>query len=275
MEFSCPTAWSVDDFHLDAKLGEGRFSTVYLAREKRTGYKVAVKVLEKESLHAAGMQHQVEREARLHRYASRHQNVLRQLAMFWDSERIYFVTELADGGPMSVANLKRRLGSALPGIPEGMAATWAAQLLSAVAFCHERGIAHRDIKPDNLLLRKGTLKLADFTWSTTVTEDQSRNTFCGTLDYLPPEVLQLQPHDLAVDIWSVGTVVYEWLAGKPPFDAADPAQICGRITSHAFDAPETASPSAMEFFRAALAPHDQRPTAQALLRHDWITQHAR
>lgn len=88
-------------------------------------------------------------------------------------------------------------------------------------MCHTSNIIHRDIKPENLLLDSNSvLKLADFGWSNFLKpkENQVRETFCGTLDYLAPEMLeQSHKHDFAVDIWSLGVLIYELLTGKSPF----------------------------------------------------------
>ena len=89
-------------------------------------------------------------------------------------------------------------------------------------YLHGKGIIHRDIKPENLLIDgKGHLKLADFGWSNYFKSDAQRTTFCGTLDYLAPEMVESgHQHDHMVDIWAVGVLVYELLTGKSPFSPA-------------------------------------------------------
>jgi serine/threonine protein kinase len=85
---------------------------------------------------------------------------------------------------------------------------------------HERFIAHRDIKPENIVIStEGVAKLCDLGWAAVM--ESSRNTYCGTLDYVCPEILQRKDYDLSVDIWSVGILAYEMLMGKAPFEDKD------------------------------------------------------
>ncbi len=84
-----------------------------------------------------------------------------------------------------------------------------------MAYLHERSIAHRDIKPENIVITNGIAKLCDFGWSAVV--QSVRSTFCGTLDYAPPEIIERKSYDCTVDLWSIGILAYELLVGKAPF----------------------------------------------------------
>lgn len=96
-------------------------------------------------------------------------------------------------------------------------------------YCHSKHVIHRDIKPENLLLgMKGELKIADFGWSVHAPNSR-RKTLCGTLDYLPPEMVQGLDHDSAVDVWSLGVLCYEFLFGQPPFEAEGHSNTYKRI----------------------------------------------
>ena len=93
-------------------------------------------------------------------------------------------------------------------------------MADALNYCHSKKVIHRDIKPENLLLGIfGELKIADFGWSVHAPSSR-RTTICGTLDYLPPEMIEDKPHDEKVDLWSLGVLCYELLVGKPPFETA-------------------------------------------------------
>jgi len=87
----------------------------------------------------------------------------------------------------------------------------------ALKYIHSKDVIHRDIKPENLLRSFSTIKLADFGWSCHAPSAR-RKTFCGTLDYLPPEMCNSNLYDKSIDIWSVGVLAYELCCGKPPFE---------------------------------------------------------
>ena len=101
-------------------------------------------------------------------------------------------------------------------------------MCQALKYLHGKSVIHRDIKPENLLNCLGTIKIADFGWSIHAPEHK-RQTLCGTLDYLPPEMVDDMPHDYRVDIWSLGILCYEFLVGYPPFEAEDNQQTYNRI----------------------------------------------
>ncbi|EEY70264.1 protein kinase, putative [Phytophthora infestans T30-4] len=147
----------------------------------------------------------------------RHENILPLFATFQDATRVYLVMKYAGGG-----DLYKKMRS-MPGrrFPERQAMLYTAQLVSALEACHQQHVIHRDIKPENLLLsQEGTIQLGDFGWSSAnVTAANRRDTLCGTLDYLSPEMIRGEKYDESVDIWAVGIIMYELLVGKPPFEA--------------------------------------------------------
>ena len=99
--------------------------------------------------------------------------------------------------------------------PEAVAAPYIQQMAQALLYLHSKHVIHRDIKPENLLLGlKGELKIADFGWSVHAPEAR-RQTLCGTLDYLPPEMVEGKEHGRHVDVWSLGVLCYEFLVGSP------------------------------------------------------------
>ncbi|CAM9898900.1 unnamed protein product, partial [Sphacelaria rigidula] len=141
-----------------------------------------------------------------------HRNILRLFGYFYDDKRIYLILEFAPGGELYKTLCHGRFN-------EEKSARYVLDVASALYHCHKKKVIHRDLKPENLLIgSRGGLKLADFGWSVHAPNSR-RNTMCGTLDYLPPEMVEGRAHDNTVDIWSLGVLAYEFLVGVPPFEA--------------------------------------------------------
>ncbi|KAK9508723.1 hypothetical protein O3M35_006214 [Rhynocoris fuscipes] len=215
-----PKQWTLDDFQIGAPLGRGRFGRVYLARDKVSKYHIALKVLFKEELIKSSMQHQVLREIEIQTHLS-HSNILRLLTYFHDQSKLYLVLEFAANGA---------LFDALQSQPDKRfsqrkAAKYTYQVADALKYCHIHNVMHRDIKPENLLLDiNDNIKLADFGWSVHAPSNK-RKTLCGTLDYLPPEMVQGKAYSDKVDHWCLGVLCYELLVGAPPFESKT-QQVC-------------------------------------------------
>ena len=220
--------WALKDFDIGKPLGRGKFGNVYLAREKKSKYICALKVLQKKQLCKAKVEHQLRREIEIQSNL-RHKNILRLHGYFYDARRIYLILEYAPKGEM-YKELTRHVRKTEKGFPEQMAANWIYQLSQALVYCHNKHVIHRDIKPENLLLGiDNQLKIADFGWSVHAPSSR-RKTLCGTLDYLPPEMVEGRDHDKMVDVWSLGVLTYEFIAGCAPFEAdGPPEQTCRRI----------------------------------------------
>lgn len=204
--------WKLDDFEIGRPLGTGKFGRVYMAREKSTQYVVALKVLSKKQILESRFENQFRREVEIQSHL-RHKNILRMYGFFYDETRIYIILEYAAGGELFKKLQKKKR------FDERTSARLILQIASALSHCHSENVIHRDLKPENLLLASnGDIKLSDFGWS--VHSPTSRRlTICGTLDYLPPEIVGHEEHDKNVDIWSLGILMYELLVGQPPFDA--------------------------------------------------------
>ncbi|KAA0191238.1 hypothetical protein HAZT_HAZT001507 [Hyalella azteca] len=142
-------------------------------------------------------------------------------------------------------------------------------------YCHSKKVIHRDIKPENILLNlKGDLKIADFGWSVHAPSSR-RSTLCGTLDYLPPEMVENKPHDEKVDLWSLGVLCYEFLCGSPPFETESSSATYKRITRVQFSFPPHVSPKARDLILKLLKyhPHERLPLDE-VLKHPWIVEQA-
>ncbi|KAH7849680.1 hypothetical protein Vadar_021361 [Vaccinium darrowii] len=261
--------WSIQDFEIGKPLGKGKFGRVYLARELKNKFIVALKVIFKEQIEKYKLYHQLKREMEI-QTGLRHPNVLRLYGWFQDDDRIYLILEYAHGGELY--RQLRKTGH----LSERQAATYIASLTQALAYCHGKDVIHRDIKPENLLLdHEGRLKIADFGWS--VQSRSKRHTMCGTLDYLAPEMVENKAHDYAVDNWTLGVLCYEFLFGAPPFEAQSQTDTFRRIMKVDLRLPSTphvSSEAENLISRLLVKDSSKRLSLQKIMEHPWITKNA-
>ncbi|XP_040889894.1 aurora kinase A [Toxotes jaculatrix] len=260
--------WNLENFDIGRPLGKGKFGNVYLARERQSKFILALKVLFKKQLEKAGVEHQLRREVEIQSHL-RHPNILRLYGYFHDTSRVYLILEFAPRGELY--SELQRCGS----FPEDRSATYIMELADALNYCHSKKVIHRDIKPENLLLgANGELKIADFGWSVH-TPSSRRSTLCGTLDYLPPEMIEGKTHDEKVDLWSLGVLCYEFLVGKPPFEAKSHEETYRRISRVEYTYPAQANISAgAKDLVARLLKHNpmHRLPIEGVLSHPWVVQ---
>jgi aurora kinase, other len=256
--------WKLDDFEIGKPLGQGKFGRVYLAREKKTKCIVALKVLQKSQLLRAHFEHQLRREIEIQSHL-RHQNVLRMYGFFYDATKIYLILEFSVGG-----ELYKKLQDK-GRFDERSSAKMIVQMADALQYCHSKKVIHRDIKPENLLLgKKGEIKIADFGWSVHAPSSR-RKTMCGTLDYLPPEIVQRQEHDEQVDVWSLGILLYEFLVGDPPFEAPSQEATYQRILSVDLKFPYFVQADAQDLIKKFLQVNPRRRISLESVRtHPWV-----
>merc|ERR1719507_34423 len=263
--------WTLEDFDIGRPLGKGKFGNVYLAREKKSKYIVALKVLFKSQLQKAQVEHQLRREIEIQSHL-RHKNVLRMFGYFYDETRVYLILEYAPRGEMYKALQKQPDGH----FDEASTATYVGQLADALNYCHSKKVIHRDIKPENLLLDlTGNIKIADFGWSVHAPSSR-RATMCGTLDYLPPEMVEGEYHDEKVDLWALGVLCYEFLGGRPPFETDNHQETYKRILTVDIRWPHHFSEGARDLISKLLRrkPND-RLLLTKVLEHPWIVQNAK
>ncbi|KAI6702641.1 hypothetical protein NL676_011777 [Syzygium grande] len=268
-EGSSRRGWSLRDFEIGKPLGKGKFGRVYLAREVKSKYIVALKVIFKEQIEKYRIHHQLRREMEI-QTSLRHPNILRLFGWFHDSERIFLILEYAYGGELY--NVLRKHGH----LNEKHAATYIASLAQALGYCHENHVIHRDIKPENLLLdHEGRLKIADFGWS--VQSKGKRHTMCGTLDYLAPEMVENKAHDHAVDNWTLGILCYEFLYGVPPFEAESQRDTFKRIMEVDLNfppVPHVSSEAKNLICQLLVKDSSKRLSLQKIVEHPWIAKNA-
>lgn len=232
-------------FEIGKPLGKGKFGRVYLAREKSNGFVCALKVLHKSELQTGKVEKLVRREIEIQSNLA-HPNVLQLYGHFHDSKRIFLIVEFAAQGEL-YKHLRREHR-----FPEWKAASYIAQMAEALKYLHKKHIIHRDIKPENILVGiHGEIKLADFGWSVHAPNNR-RNTMCGTLDYLPPEMIkpgsQENYYNEKVDLWSLGVLTYEFLCGEAPFEDT-PLMTQRRIARGEMTVPPYVSPDAKDLIK--------------------------
>lgn len=216
---------------------------------------------------------QVRREIEIQSHL-RHKNILRLYGYFHDKQRVYLILEYSPQGTLynMLQNQPERR------VDEPTAAGYVRALADALIYLHKRDVIHRDIKPENLLLgHDGELKIADFGWS--VHSPQSmRTTICGTMDYLPPEMINGQKHDASVDLWSLGVLCYEMLVGRAPFNTTHAGSendaTLENIAAARFTVPATVSGAAKHLMSRLMVvrPAGRLPLEQVMV-HPWIIVH--
>jgi protein kinase X len=219
---------------------------VRLARHKASGAPVALKALSKAHLvHHGQVAHlRSERDVLL---ALDGPAYVRLLGVFQDAECVYFALEYVPGGEF-FRHLRTR-----GRLPEAAARFYAAEVAAALAALHARGIVYRDLKPENLLLDAGGhIKVADFGFAKALPRGGRTYTLCGTPDYLAPEVILNKGHGAAADWWAFGVLVYEMLAGAPPFVEADVGATYRRAVEGRFSTPPHFSAAARDLVRRLL-----------------------
>lgn len=259
--------WTLKDFEIGRPLGRGKFGDVYLARERKSKFIVAIKAIKKSQLLKAGVEHQLRREIEIQSHL-RQRNILRMYGYFWDEKRIYIILEFAPGGELyKVLTSKGRFS-------EHTTARYILDLSRALAYCHTKHVIHRDIKPENLLIgQRGDIKIADFGWSVHA-PSKRRQTLCGTLDYLPPEMVEGREHDETADVWSLGVLAYEFLVGNPPFEAEGHRATYRRISSVDLKFPDIVTEGARDLIsRLLVKEQGRRMKLTDLPAHPWIIAH--
>jgi len=245
--------YSLKDFEIGKPLGEGKFGHVYLARKANNKIIVALKVIHEEQIKEDQMQYQINRETEIHT-SLEHPNIIEMFGYFRDGNKIVYVLEYAPGGEVYSALLEQPEAR----FDNGRAATYIYQISDALLYLHSQKIIHRDIKPENLLLGyHGEIKMTDFGWSiktsyTDKTGHGRRKTLCGTLDYLPPEMVNSLAYDEKVDLWCLGVLLYEFLVGKPPFETENRDQTYKKIQGIELTYPSWVNSSAKDLISKIL-----------------------
>ena len=268
--------WSADDFQIGRPLGKGRFGRVYLAREKKCKFICVLKTISMNLIESSTQIQLIAREVEINANLN-HENILKMYGYFADSHRFYFILEFATQGDLYSLMLKQPKQY----FPEHVASNYIKQVVKALIYLKHKKIIHRDIKPENILVQEGILKLSDFGWAIHNPENKARKTHCGTLDYVPPEMLvkemtgRQNEYDFGVDLWSVGVLAYELSCGYAPFQNRTVQKTQEKIFNLVFDFPSHCSEHLKDFVRKILKKvTSERLPLEQMLEHPWIFKYS-
>ncbi|KRH95128.1 Serine/threonine protein kinase [Pseudoloma neurophilia] len=260
--------WTLDDFELGAPLGAGQFGQVWLAKEKKSGFIISLKIIDKNIIRDNENFKHLRRELEIQSKLNC-PYILKYYGHFHDKKNIYLIIEYAKGELFRKLSEKGRFD-------DRTASLYIYQVLLALKNMHENKIIHRDLKPENILIGfDGKLRIADFGWAV-CNLDNKRATFCGTHEYLSPEMIDKSLHNEKVDMWCVGILTYELLSGSTPFQAPDRSsrEAYRRIKNLEFDIPSYLSKTARTFISRLLVVENKlRPSAIEMLNDPWILQY--
>ncbi|KAM9433184.1 MAP/microtubule affinity-regulating kinase 3-like isoform 8-T8 [Salvelinus alpinus] len=213
----------VGNYRLLKTIGKGNFAKVKLARHILTGREVAIKIIDKTQLNPNSLQ-KLFREVRIMKLLN-HPNIVKLFEVIETERTLYLVMEYASGGEVFdylVAHGRMK---------EKEARAKFRQIVSAVQYCHQKHIVHRDLKAENLLLDADmNIKIADFGFSNEFTLGNKLDTFCGSPPYAAPELFQGKKYDgPEVDVWSLGVILYTLVSGSLPFDGQNLKELRERV----------------------------------------------
>merc|ERR1719382_1467480 len=234
----------LEDFSLLTTIGTGTFARVCLCQEEHTREYYALKVMAKHDLVRQKQVAHVKSEKAILEQVS-HPFLLELLWSHQDSSFLYMLFPYVVGGELF--SYLRRAGN----FPAATTLFYSAEIVSALEYLHSLSIIYRDLKPENLLLDSdGHLKIIDFGFAKKVSDRTW--TLCGTPEYLAPEIIQSKGHNKAVDWWALGILLYEMLAGYPPFFDDNPFGIYEKILGGKIDWPRHIDPLAKDLIKKFL-----------------------
>uniref|UniRef100_A0A1A8LV85 MAP/microtubule affinity-regulating kinase 3 n=2 Tax=Nothobranchius TaxID=28779 RepID=A0A1A8LV85_9TELE len=255
----------VGNYRLLKTIGKGNFAKVKLARHIPTGREVAIKIIDKTQLNPTSLQ-KLFREVRIMKILN-HPNIVKLFEVIETDKTLYLVMEYASGGEVFdylVAHGRMK---------EKEARAKFRQIVSAVQYCHQKHIVHRDLKAENLLLDADmNIKIADFGFSNEFTLGGKLDTFCGSPPYAAPELFQGKKYDgPEVDVWSLGVILYTLVSGSLPFDGQNLKELRERVLRGKYRIPFYMSTDCENLLKRFLVLNPgKRGTLEQIMKDRWI-----
>ncbi|KAM9433178.1 MAP/microtubule affinity-regulating kinase 3-like isoform 2-T2 [Salvelinus alpinus] len=255
----------VGNYRLLKTIGKGNFAKVKLARHILTGREVAIKIIDKTQLNPNSLQ-KLFREVRIMKLLN-HPNIVKLFEVIETERTLYLVMEYASGGEVFdylVAHGRMK---------EKEARAKFRQIVSAVQYCHQKHIVHRDLKAENLLLDADmNIKIADFGFSNEFTLGNKLDTFCGSPPYAAPELFQGKKYDgPEVDVWSLGVILYTLVSGSLPFDGQNLKELRERVLRGKYRIPFYMSTDCENLLKRFLVLNPaKRGTFEQIMKDRWI-----
>lgn len=267
------TKVSLDDFHIIKVIGRGYYGKVFLVRYKGDGKLYALKAMSKAKIAEDNIIKQILEERNI-LFQNQHPFLTKAFFTFQTDAKVFIVLEYIPGGEL-FTRLKEE-GK----FSERRAQLYAAELVLGIGHLHQHGILYRDLKPENILVDSdGHLKITDFGFAKSFIKKEGEimtSTFCGTPEYLPPEVFRQLPYSRSVDWWSLGVILFEMLSGYQPFYNENPQKMCKAILFGKVEYPNYFSANAKDLCSKLLEKDPKRrigsgPTdAEEIKKHDFF-----
>ncbi|KAL3998674.1 Protein kinase domain family protein [Acanthocheilonema viteae] len=254
-------------YDLQKTIGKGHFAVVKSASHVFTGEKVAVKVIDKTKFDSSMASHLI-KEVRCMKLVQ-HPNIVRLYEVIDTQTKLFLILELGDYDMYDFITK-----NADKGCPESEAQQYFCQIIKAIDYCHQLHVVHRDLKPENVVFfeRLGMVKLTDFGFSNKFIPGEQLETACGSLAYSAPEILLGDAYDApAVDVWSLGVILYMLLCGRLPFQEANDSETLTKILDCKYSLPDTLSLHARYLISRMLVKDVQKRAALSeIINSSWV-----